>query len=85
VLAGGRAGQRLRLTVTVAGKSPASVRGLAPVIRRLLEAYPVAGGGEVRYLDGQLLPVTLDSDHNRRVFYTVDFYELLIPNFKENN
>jgi hypothetical protein len=76
-LGGGSAG-RLRVTVTVAGTTPTSCRVVAPKVRTILETieHPEM---VLRFLDGQSLPVGMDSDHNRAVFFCVDFYELIQP------
>jgi len=70
--------ERLRLTVTIAGTTPKSVRVVAPQVQTLLESYGNAVNVKTRYLNGQSIPVTMDSDHNRKVFFCVDFYQLTI-------
>jgi len=75
-------GVRLLLTVTIAGLAPESVRIVAPHVRTILSGFAAQQVGDVwvagiRYGDGESLPVALDNDHGREVFFGVDFYSVI--------
>jgi len=77
---GGDGWERVRLIVTTAAKDATGVRIVAPKAKRLLEAFGDGERVQVKYLNGQSTPVSLDSDQNRYVFFCVDFYHITTTN-----